>query len=42
MNGPMMKRITPAALALAATFSVCAVESDFDGSKEDSFVRRFR
>ena len=29
----MMKRTTTAVLALAATFSVCAAESDFDGSK---------
>ena len=29
-----MKRITSAALALAATFSVCAKDNDFDGSKK--------
>ena len=34
MNGSMMKRITSAALALAATFSVCAKDNDFDGSKK--------
>lgn len=29
-----MKRITYAVLALTATFSVCAADSDFDGSKK--------